>query len=192
MLILASQSPRRAELLSQIGVPFTALSADIDESILPNETPENYVQRLAQQKAQTGGRASADTAKRRLVLGADTVVVINEQVMGKPKDFDDAKAMLNLLSGQQHQVLTAVTVTSGQRFETILVKTDVTFCALSPSQIEAYWQTGEPKDKAGSYAIQGIGGKFVTHIKGSYSAVVGLPLYETNQLLSRMSQAHEC
>ncbi|GAC11868.1 Maf family protein [Paraglaciecola chathamensis] len=192
MLILASQSPRRAELLSQIGVPFTALSADIDESILPNETPENYVQRLAQQKAQAGWRASADTAKRRLVLGADTVVVINEQVMGKPKDFDDAKAMLNLLSGQQHQVLTAVTVTSGQRFETILVKTDVTFCALSPSQIEAYWQTGEPKDKAGSYAIQGIGGKFVTHIKGSYSAVVGLPLYETNQLLSRMSQAHEC
>ncbi|MDO6839538.1 Maf family protein [Paraglaciecola chathamensis] len=192
MLILASQSPRRAELLSQIGVPFTALSADIDESILPNETPENYVQRLAQQKAQAGWRASADTAKRRLVLGADTVVVINEQVMGKPKDFDDASAMLNLLSGQQHQVLTAVTVTSGQRFETILVKTDVTFCALSPSQIEAYWQTGEPKDKAGSYAIQGIGGKFVTHIKGSYSAVVGLPLYETNQLLSRMSQAHEC
>lgn len=192
MLILASQSPRRAELLSQIGVPFTALSADIDESILPNETPENYVQRLAQQKAQAGWRASADTAKRRLVLGADTVVVINEQVMGKPKDFDDASAMLNLLSGQQHQVLTAVTVTSGQRFETILVKTDVTFCAFSPSQIEAYWQTGEPKDKAGSYAIQGIGGKFVTHIKGSYSAVVGLPLYETNQLLSRMSQAHEC
>lgn len=192
MLILASQSPRRAELLSQIGVPFTTLSADIDESILPSETPENYVQRLAQQKAQAGWRASADIAKHRLVLGADTVVVINERVMGKPKDFDDAKAMLNLLSGQQHQVLTAVTVTSGQRFETILVKTDVTFCALSPSQIEAYWQTGEPKDKAGSYAIQGIGGKFVTHIKGSYSAVVGLPLYETNQLLSRMSQAHEC
>ena len=192
MLILASQSPRRAELLSQIGVPFTTLSADIDETILPGETPEIYVQRLAKQKAQAGWQASADTAKRRLVLGADTVVVINEQVMGKPKDFDDAKAMLNLLSGQQHQVLTAVTVTSGQRFETILVKTDVTFCALSPSQIEAYWQTGEPKDKAGSYAIQGIGGKFVTHIKGSYSAVVGLPLYETNQLLSRMSQAHEC
>ncbi|QHJ12545.1 Maf-like protein YhdE [Paraglaciecola mesophila] len=192
MLILASQSPRRAELLGQIGIPFTTLSADIDESILPSETPENYVQRLAQQKALAGWHASANIAGSRLVLGADTVVVINEQVLGKPKDFDDANAMLNLLSGQQHQVLTAVTVTSGQRFETILVKTDVTFCALSPSQIEAYWQTGEPQDKAGSYAIQGIGGKFVTHIKGSYSAVVGLPLYETNQLLSRMSQAHEC
>lgn len=192
MLILASQSPRRAELLSQIGVPFTTLSADIDETLLPNETPSIYVQRLAQQKAQAGWHASTHLAAERLALGADTVVVIHEQVLGKPKDLNDAKRMLSMLSGQQHQVFTAVSITSGQRFESILVKTDVTFCSLSPSQIETYWQTGEPLDKAGSYAIQGIGGKFVTHINGSYSAVVGLPLYETNQLLSRMSQTHEC
>ena len=192
MLILASQSPRRAELLSQIGVPFTTLSADIDETILPGETPEIYVQRLAEQKAQAGWQASADIAENRLALGADTVVVIHEQALGKPKNFDDAMRMLQRLSGQKHQVFTAVTITSGEHCESILVKTDVTFCDLTPSQIEEYWQTGEPQDKAGSYAIQGIGGKFVTHIKGSYSAVVGLPLYETNQLLSRMRLAHEC
>ena len=192
MLILASQSPRRAELLSQIGVPFTILSADIDETLLPTETPSIYVQRLAEQKAQAGWQASAHLADKRLALGADTVVVIHGQVLGKPKDFSDAKHMLNLLSGQQHEVLTAVSVCSGTRHDSVLVRTQVTFCTLNDTLIHHYWESGEPEDKAGSYAIQGIGGKFVTHINGSYSAVVGLPLYETNQLLSRMSETHEC
>jgi septum formation protein len=191
MLILASQSPRRAELLSQIGVPFTALSADIDETLLPSESPEQYVQRLAEQKAHAGWLASTHIASRSLVLGADTVVVIDNQVLGKPTNFDDAKRMLTMLSGNQHDVLTAVSVKSLERIQSVLVSTQVTFCALDDAQIAKYWQTDEPIDKAGSYAIQGIGGKFVTHIKGSYSAVVGLPLYETNQLLSRMSQINE-
>lgn len=182
-IILASQSPRRAELLRQMQVDFAVLAVDIDESYYPEETPLVYVQRLALQKAQTAWQSSAQDKP---VLGADTVVVSKGQVLGKPKDLADCRRMLKLLSGESHEVLTAVALVTGEQQLQALVKTQVSFKVLSQAEIDWYWHTGEPVDKAGAYAIQGIGGQFVLHIKGSYSAVVGLPLYETRQLLSEL------
>lgn len=193
MLILASQSPRRAELLKQIGISFSQMNVDVDESVLNNEVPECYVRRLAEQKSLAGWNKSA---KQWPVLGADTVVVVHKQILGKPLDEGDASRMLNLLSDNEHRVLTAVAITypsdSGHRQKSLLVESRVTFGPLSQVKIDAYWQSGEPQDKAGSYAIQGLGGQFVKHINGSYSAVVGLPLYETRQLLNEIgSLDHE-
>jgi septum formation protein len=182
-IILASQSPRRAELLRQMQVDFTVLAVDIDESCHPDETPLAYAQRLALQKAQTAWQRSAQD---KVVLGADTVVVSKGHILGKPKDLQDCRRMLRLLSGDSHEVLTAVALVTGEQQLQALVTTEVGFKVLSPAEIDWYWQTGEPADKAGAYAIQGIGGQFVLHIKGSYSAVVGLPLYETRQLLSEL------
>lgn len=182
-IILASQSPRRAELLRQMQVDFDMLPVDIDESCYPNETPVAYVERLAMHKAQTAWQRSA---QNKAVLGADTVVVGQGQILGKPKDLQDCRRMLGLLSGGSHEVLTAVALVSAEQQLQTLARSQVSFKTLSQDEIDWYWFTGEPADKAGAYAIQGIGGQFVLHIKGSYSAVVGLPLYETRQLLSAL------
>ncbi|MCQ1057140.1 Maf family protein [Photobacterium sp. DNB23_23_1] len=176
-LYLASGSPRRKELLTQLGYQFERVVVDVEELHQAGESPADYVQRLSVDKALAG---VAVVDGRAPVLGADTIVVAGERILEKPKDFDDAQQMLRLLSGQRHQVMTAVTVASDERRETRLVVTDVWFKTLSEKEIEDYWHSGEPQDKAGSYGIQGIGGKFVERIDGSYYAVVGLPLVETD------------
>lgn len=183
MLILASQSPRRIELLGQLGVQFKQASADIDERVIDGERPSDYVLRLAEEKA----RAILTTLEEQTswVLGADTTVVADGEILGKPTDFDDAKRILAKLSGAKHQVHTGVALVTNTHCYTVLVTTDVCMTEISITDIEQYWQTGEPQDKAGSYGIQGIGGKFVSEIHGSYSNVVGLPLVETAKLLKQ-------
>lgn len=178
-LYLASGSPRRRELLTQIGVPFTAISADIDETPLDHETPAAYVERLARGKAEAGRRSGADGC----VLGADTAVVLDGQILGKPRDQADAQAMLMSLSGRDHEVLTAIAVLDDQRCESRVVRSRVRFRPITEPEAAAYWASGEPRDKAGGYGIQGLGAVFVAGLEGSYSAVVGLPLCETAQLL---------
>ncbi len=180
MIYLASNSPRRAELLEQIGVSFARINAAVEEKIKAGESAQHYVLRLALEKAQAG---FANSDRRRPVLGADTIVVIDGQILEKPADQAHAQKMLQLLSGRTHQVFTAIALVNAQSAKTQLVKTDVSFKVLTEQEIEAYWLTGEPLDKAAGYAIQGVAGKFVTNISGSYSAVVGLPLYETEQLI---------
>ncbi|MBY5949068.1 Maf family protein [Photobacterium rosenbergii] len=176
-LYLASGSPRRKELLTQLGYQFERVVVDVEEQHQAGESPADYVQRLSVDKALAGVAAVEGKAP---VLGADTIVVSGDRILEKPQDFDDARQMLRLLSGKRHQVMTAVTVACDERQETRLVVTDVWFKTLSDKEIEDYWQSGEPQDKAGSYGIQGIGGKFVERIDGSYYAVVGLPLVETD------------
>lgn len=184
LLYLASGSPRRRELLTQIGVPFSAVSADIDETPLNNETPSAYVERLARGKAEAGrGVVVCDTAF--CVLGADTAVVLDGKILGKPVDEADACAMLMMLSGQEHEVLTAIAVLDGERCESRVVRSLVRFRNIAREEAAAYWASGEPKDKAGGYGIQGLGAVFVAGLDGSYSAVVGLPLCETAELLGR-------
>ena len=180
-LILASQSPRRKELLQQLGYVFTCSPADIDESVQLAEKPAQYVARLALEKAQAIGKKNPEEA---VVLGSDTTVVFGQHILGKPESLSDCLAILNMLSGNSHQVITAIAAVQGERSEVMVVSTEVDFKMLSEKEITRYWQTGEPQDKAGAYGIQGIGGQFVKQIRGSYSAVVGLPLYETAQLLS--------
>jgi len=190
-LILASQSPRRQSLLAQLGYKFTTQAADIDESVHSNESAKSYVLRLAQEKAQVIFATLSDQQQAEsVVIGSDTSVVIEGEILGKPINEADCIATLQRLENKQHQVLTAIAAVSQNqtnKSEVIskLVETQVQFKALTIDEIKRYWQTGEPCDKAGSYAIQGIGGQFVTTIKGSYSAVVGLPLYETAQLLAQ-------
>ncbi|WP_286670302.1 Maf family protein [Shewanella rhizosphaerae] len=188
-LVLASSSPRRRELLAQVGLgdsefAFEALSADIDESHRAGESADEFVVRLAIEKAQAGlalwGQAGA------VVLGSDTIVVLDGEILGKPKDEQDARQMLSALSGKRHSVMTAVAVTDGERTLSRLVETKVQFCGLTEQAILAYIATGEPMDKAGAYGIQGLGGCFVEAIDGSYSAVVGLPLVETRALLAEI------
>jgi len=181
-LFLASGSPRRRELLTQIGVPFTAVSADIDETPLTEESPSAYVERLARGKAMAGRDvvvADADFC----VLGADTAVVLDGKILGKPVDEADACAMLMMLSGNEHQVLTAIAVLDGERCESRVITSRVRFRQISRDEAAAYWASGEPRDKAGGYGIQGLGAVFVAGLNGSYSAVVGLPLCETAELL---------
>lgn len=186
-LYLASSSPRRSELLQQIGVPFTLCIAPVDETPFAGELPCDYVQRLALAKAQAALASLPEGDS--VVLGADTAVVLGQQILCKPLDRDDALATLRSLSGREHQVLSAVAVVSAQRSDVRVVSTAVTFRALSDAEIEAYWATGEPCDKAGSYGIQGLAGVFVTQLQGSYSAVVGLPLCETAELLASFDVA---
>lgn len=183
MLYLASGSPRRRELLEQIGVPFTTLPTVIDETPLSNEPAVDYVRRLALAKAQVG-LASLAAPGATVVLGADTSVVLGGRILGKPQDRADALAMLTALSGQTHEVLTAVALANSLRCEVRVVSSQVSFRTLSAAEIEAYWASGEPQDKAGSYAIQGLGAVFVRDLCGSFSAVVGLPLCETAALLA--------
>jgi septum formation protein len=189
MLVLASQSPRRAELLKQIGIPFSQYSVDIDEAVLPDEDPEKYVRRMAQEKSSLGYEK---VGTNKIVIGSDTIVVAQGCILGKPKDKTDAIRMLSILSDNSHQVFTAVTITSAKQQKTLVVETQVSFGPLSTQQMTWYWHTGEPQDKAGSYGIQGLGGQFVKHINGSYSAVVGLPLYETRMLLTEFEIINEC
>ncbi|WP_312597185.1 Maf family protein [Stutzerimonas nitrititolerans] len=182
-LFLASASPRRRELLTQIGVPFELLSITLDETPLPAERPEAYVQRLAREKALAGLAAVGDDSVA--VLGADTTVVIDERILGKPADRAEGLLMLESLSDREHHVLTAVALATRDACEVRLVTSRVRFRRIERAEAEAYWASGEPCDKAGGYAIQGWGAVFVAELRGSYSAVVGLPLCETAQLLDQ-------
>ncbi|RIH70636.1 septum formation inhibitor Maf [Vibrio splendidus] len=219
-LVLASGSPRRKELLAQLGYEFSVLVTDVEECKHAQETAEEYVKRLSLDKALAALSLLKDNPSEKqhvvpssdnvvssvdnvavgsgivaldsdaisldsetVVLGSDTVVVSQGQVLEKPTDFADSKRMLTQLANERHQVMTAVSVVSEEKQRTEIIITDVWFKPLSEQEIEQYWQTGEPCDKAGSYGIQGLGGRFVTRIEGSYYAVVGLPLYETDQLL---------
>ena len=182
-LFLASQSPRRQELLNQLGVHFAVRSQDVAENHQPGEKPEVFVQRLAVEKAAAVQQALSST-EQRPVLGADTVVVIDGEILGKPATRGNAITMLQRLSGRSHQVMTGVAVVSRQQSVCVNVS-EVTFRQLSLEEIEAYWNTGEPVDKAGSYAIQGYAAAFITKLVGSYSGVMGLPLFETAQLLAQ-------
>ena len=221
-LYLASGSPRRRELLTQIGVPFTVISAPIDETPLHDESALAYVERLARAKA-AAGLASLEQPVRAIrgharshgtddgpegsavpvgagvpakaptgpavVLGADTAVVLDGRILGKPESREDALAMLADLSGREHQVLTAVALSDGQRVQSLCVTSKVRFRAISADEAQRYWASGEPADKAGGYAIQGLGAVLVTGLSGSYSAVVGLPLSETADLLGQFGIA---
>jgi len=183
-LILASASPRRQLLLKQMGLQFSVAPMDLDETVQPGERPADYVQRMAREKALAGYRAIAASSWDALVLGADTSVVSGQQILGKPADRIGARAMLEGLSGRTHQVMTAVALAGSHGVSVKLVVTDVAFRPLAQDEIDAYLETDEPWDKAGAYGIQGRGGIFVEHLAGSYSAVVGLPLRETAELLS--------
>ena len=181
---LASASPRRHQLLKQIGVPFQVLNVTIDESVGASEKPLDYVARVASAKAGAGFRQSeARGSLARPVLAADTAVVIDGEILGKPIDFEDAQRMLRLLSGRTHQVLTAVALATQSGLAPRLSRSEVTFRAIGVAEARDYWDTGEPRDKAGGYAIQGYGAVFVAEMRGSYSGVMGLPLYETAELL---------
>lgn len=179
-VILASASPRRAELLLQMGVSFSVQPADVNEVPLAGEAPANYVVRLAREKALAASRPAAGA----IVLGADTSVLVDEQILGKPVNTQQAIETLTSLSARTHQVVTGVAVAVDGYVQTCLSRAEVTFRELRPDEISAYVRSGEPMDKAGSYGIQGLGGIFVKHLQGSYSAVVGLPLYETANLLA--------
>jgi len=188
MLYLASGSPRRQELLTQLGVSFERIVPGIEEQRDPQESAQHYVARLAREKAQAGVALAAHDLP---VLGADTIVVLNGEVLEKPRDAEHAAAMLRQLSGHTHQVMTAVALADSQQTVDCLVTTDVTFRVLSDEDIQGYVATGEPMDKAGAYGIQGLGGCFVRKINGSYHAVVGLPLVETYELLSNFNSLRE-
>ncbi len=188
-LYLASTSPRRRELLAQIGLRVDVVSQSVKEHLLDNESPENYVQRLALEKAQAGLRGS-DIHRQCPVLGADTAVVMDDCILGKPASEAAALAMLKQLSGRTHRVLSAVAVVGkdnlGQdRVETCICQSRVRFRRIDEQECLAYWHTGEPVDKAGAYGIQGLGAVFIEHLEGSYSGVMGLPLFETSELLYR-------
>ncbi|MEK8078958.1 Maf family protein [Pseudomonas sp. XK-1] len=185
-LYLASGSPRRRELLTQIGVPFLSQVVPIDENPLPDEPPVDYVERLARAKAQAGLAALSQPLDA-VVLGADTAVVLDGRILGKPADAAEAQATLTALSGRSHQVLTAVALASPTRVAVRVVSSQVSFRPLRAEEIAAYWASGEPQDKAGSYAIQGLAAVFVSQLQGSYSAVVGLPLCETAELLEEFA-----
>lgn len=183
-LYLASGSPRRRELLTQIGVPFTVVTAPIDETPQPSEQPEHYVQRMAMEKALAGWLSLAEPSNA-LVLGADTAVVLDDTILGKPVDQADGLAMLASLAGRSHRVITAVALFDGKQHQTLVESAVVTLREISADQACAYWASGEPVDKAGGYAIQGLGAVFVEKVEGSYSAVVGLGLYQTALALER-------
>jgi septum formation protein len=187
-LVLASSSPRRKELLQQVGVEFTQLSVDINEDVLAGETAESYVERLAQEKAQAGfNRLTLDQQQGSVVLAADTTVVCDGVILTKPESAEDSQQMLQRLSGRKHEVMTAIALRSQDNSSHQVVTTEVEFRTLTQAEICAYWQTGEPQDKAGSYGIQGLAAVFVQAIQGSYSNVVGLPLCETTQLLQQFN-----
>ncbi|MFC7418899.1 Maf family protein [Iodobacter arcticus] len=185
-LYLASGSPRRQELLAQIGVHFERITAPIDETPFLNETAKDYVLRLAKAKAESGWQAMLAQGKQPLpVLAADTTVVLDGQILGKPLDANDAIATLEQLSGRSHEVLTSLGLRTNTGIEIILSLSTVTFMPLSSAQIAAYVASGEPMDKAGSYGIQGRAGLFISDLQGSFSGVMGLPLHDTATLLAR-------
>jgi septum formation protein len=181
MLYLASQSPRRRELLGRLGLPFAVLDVDVPERRAPDEHAADYVRRVARDKAYAGLERLGDA--RAWVLGADTEVVLDDAVFGKPRDAADAAAMLRRLSGRTHQVLSAVILAGHEGEHATLSVSQVTFATLDEDTIAAYVASGEPEGKAGAYAIQGNAQAFIAHLAGSYSGVMGLPLYETAGLL---------
>ena len=182
MIFLASQSPRRRELLRQLGVDFSILDVDVPEMREPGEPPEDYVSRVAREKAGAGLMQLSGVAGA-VVLGADTEVVLDDEVFGKPADRDHAVAMLRKLSGRTHLTISVVWLVSAGREEHAVSRTEVTFVELDEAAIAAYVDSGEPMGRAGAYAIQGRAAAFVSHISGSYSGVMGLPLFETSALL---------
>ncbi|WP_295887001.1 nucleoside triphosphate pyrophosphatase [uncultured Thiohalocapsa sp.] len=182
-LILASRSPRRRALLAQIGLSVTVRSADVDETQRAGEAPADYVLRIALAKARAAHGALAATEAQAPVLAADTAVICDDQIFGKPADAADAARMLALLSGREHQVLTGVALL-GAAERVRLSSTRVRFRNISAAEAAAYWASGEPQDKAGGYAVQGLGAVFVAGLEGSWSGVVGLPLFETAELLA--------
>lgn len=188
-LILASASPRRRELLEQAGVIFTVIPSNADEDVIAGETPAEYALRVAKAKAQD----VANTQPGHWVLGADTIVVIDDNILGKPKDATDGYRMLRLLSGCIHQVMTAFVLiaANGQEYTHQIVATTVTFKPLSDEQIQEYLATGEPFDKAGAYAVQGIGAALVEKVEGSYTNVVGLPIDEVLEVLRSAGLYHQ-
>ncbi|MEB5751732.1 Maf-like protein [Leclercia adecarboxylata] len=187
-LYLASGSPRRQELLTQLGLSFERIVTGIEEKRAEGESAQQYVSRLAREKSQAG---VAQVPRDLPVLGADTIVILNGEVLEKPHDGEHAFRMLRKLSGQTHQVMTAVALADRQHVLDCLVVTDVTFRVLTDEDIAGYITSGEPMDKAGAYGIQGLGGCFVRKINGSYHAVVGLPLVETYELLSNFNSLRE-
>ena len=181
-IILASASPRRRELLERIGITdFTVAAPNVDESVEPGLSPADMVEELSLRKART---AAEHFGPDDLIIAADTVVALDGAVLGKPRDGDDALAMLSALSGREHRVYTGVTVLRGDKAVTQHEETAVTFRALSPDEIRGYIATGEPLDKAGAYGIQGVGALLVSSIRGDYSNVMGLPLFRLGQILS--------
>jgi septum formation protein len=193
-IYLASRSPRRRELLAQIDVRFHLLlfrdrpgeAVDVDESTFGGETAEAYVERMARTKAETGwGRMVQRNLPRAPVLSADTTVALDGKIFGKPADREDAAAMLASLSGRSHEVLTAVALKGDDFLQSVVSRSDVKFKTLTPAEIAAYVESGECDDKAGAYAIQGRAARFIVELRGSYSGVMGLPLYETAQLLEK-------
>ena len=180
-VILASQSPRRKELLSLIGIEFDAIPADIDEQIDLNNDLVKEIEKLSYQKAFHVFKDHKDA----LVIGSDTIVKINNQVLGKPKSYEQAKDMLEMLSGKTHEVVTAVTILVDNKVETFSSIAKVTFYQLTPQEIDEYIKTNEPMDKAGAYAIQGLGAKFIKAIEGDYYTIMGLPIGELYQRLKK-------
>ena len=180
-ITLASSSPRRREILATLGLEFSIAAADADETPLPGEAPGDMVLRLAVAKAEAVAAGPPD-----IVIAADTAVVVDDLVLGKPTDRDDCLAMLDALSGRSHTVYTGVALHCDDVTHTALSKTDVLFRDISRDEAITYWQSGEPRDKAGAYAVQGLGGVFVERIEGSYSGVVGLPVFETASLLRQV------
>ena len=192
MLYLASQSPRRRQLLEQIGVDFSVLDVDVPEQRMLGESPQDYVSRVARDKARAGlasldqanqSQANQNQASDAVVLGADTEVVLDDEVFGKPQDADDAAAMLRRLSGRTHEVISVVWLVGAAREECAVCISQVRFAPLDESTVATYVATGEPFGKAGAYAIQGRGAALVEHLQGSYSGVMGLPVFETARLL---------
>ncbi len=182
VLHLASSSPRRRELLTALGLNFSYEGVAIDESALPGEAAPDTVLRLAASKA----RAAYDSGNYEMpVLGADTLVILDDRVFGKPRSKEEALNMLASLSGRRHQVLTGVALMANGELQTAESLTEVQFREIHPDEAEAYWQSGEPAGKAGAYAVQGLGGIFVSAINGSYTGIVGLPVFETANLLRR-------
>jgi septum formation protein len=182
MLILASKSPRRREILTSAGIPFVVRTADVPEVRAQGEDAAPYALRLARTKAEAVAAAADE-----MVLGADTVVVLNEHVLEKPADAVDARRMLRLLSAQRHEVITAVCLRQGERILTGVETTGVYFAAMSEAEITEYVASGEPMDKAGGYAIQGLASKFIPRVEGCYFNVVGLPIALVYRLLKRMA-----
>ncbi len=181
-IYLASQSPRRRELLEQIGIYSKVMTADVDESPAPKEAPAEYVIRLALEKARVV-QAMLGDHEMLPVLAADTAVVVGHEILGKPVNRDDALAMMQRLSGRSHKVLTGVALVDEHTARSRLSVSHVTFRQITEAEALAYWNSGEPQDKAGGYAVQGLGAMFISHLQGSYSGVMGLPLFETAELL---------
>jgi septum formation protein len=183
MLILASQSPRRAEILRQAGIPFTVRVAPVDETPLAEEKPDDYVRRLAVAKAM-----AVPAEPHEIVLGADTTVVVDDEVLGKPADAADACRMLEMLSGRRHEVLTGICLRRGEQRTVDHAATTVWFAPMSAVEISAYVATGEPMDKAGAYAIQGAASKFIPRVEGCYFNIVGLPISLVYRHYSKLTE----